>query len=341
MTAKKHRARVTIDGRQIHLGYFDTAKARKLAEAQALTNQEETVLELVKGGERFESFAERTLLAHKRKVSLSTWENYQRMLRLWILPTFGKKRLRDITVRDVDRWFSSLPEAPSNAQRYAVLSLIMRRAVKEGEIAQSPCMAGGTSAVKAKKRPTWSMADFYVLLDAAADDQERALLWLLAGSGMRIGEALALNREDVDAEYGEVTVSKHLGRKRELIPGTKSHADQVRVLALPQKALSALLTHLHGSHGFPDDPVFKNTQRGRLSYTVAAKRFDSLRSSRGLEEFHLHDLRHLALTAYARHATLAEVMARGGHSDHRSALRYQHSSRERDRAIVEAMEDAL
>lgn len=341
MGKKQYRARVTIDGRQIHLGYFDTAKERKLAEAEALANAKETVLELVKGGERFQSFAERTLLAHKRRVTDSTWHNYMRMYRLWLLPTFGKKRLRDITVRDVDRWFNALPDAPSNAQRYAVLSLIMRRAVKEGEIDRSPCMAEGVSAIKSAKRPTWSWKDFNVLLDATATDQERALLWLLAGTGMRIGEALALNREDVDAEYGEVTVSKHLGRKGEMIPGTKAHPDQVRVLALPQQALEALMTHHEARGGFPEDPLFVSSRGGRLSHSVASMRFKSLRESRLLEEFHLHDLRHLHLTEYAKHASLAEGMAHSGHSDVRSWLRYQHTDRARDRAIMRAMERAL
>ncbi|GMM94745.1 tyrosine-type recombinase/integrase [Microbacterium sp. MTN4-26] len=340
MAGKRYRARVTIDGKQIHLGYFTTARERKQAEAEALANQRETVQARERGGERFETFAARTLQARKRKVAHSTWVNYNLMAQRWILPTFGRMRLRDITVRDVDEWFASLPPAPSNAQRYAVLSLIMRRAVKEGEIDRSPCMTEGVASVKSKPRPTWSWTDFQMLVDAAADAQESALLHVLAGSGARIGEVLALDWGDVDFDNGEITISKHLGRGTAVLPGTKAHPDQVRILALPSAALSALLRLFQTTQGLQEGPVFLNSRGGRLSYSVAFERFKSLRASRGLDDLHLHDLRHLHLTAFAQHATLAETMERGGHADYRSALRYQHSSRERQRAIVAAMEDA-
>lgn len=57
--------------------------------------------------------------------------------------------------------------------------------------------------------------------------------------------------------------------------------------------------------------------------------------SLGLEGLRFHDLRHTGLTlAGEAGATLAELMARAGHSDVGAAMIYQHASLERDRALA-------
>jgi integrase len=57
---------------------------------------------------------------------------------------------------------------------------------------------------------------------------------------------------------------------------------------------------------------------------------------------HLHDLRHTGSTWSAQSgATLKEVMARIGHSSPRAAMIYQHASRDRDRAIADALDVLL
>ena len=61
----------------------------------------------------------------------------------------------------------------------------------------------------------------------------------------------------------------------------------------------------------------------------------------GLEGVHLHDLRHTGnqLTASAS-ANPRELMARMGHDSERAALIYLHSSRERQRALTDAVGEA-
>lgn len=350
MSTEKPRGRVwnPTEKKRIDLGYFDTKEERDLAVAQAKLEisrgQKPKIIEdRTRGGELFVTFAERTLLDRKRTVTLNTWKNYNGMLQKWIIPTFGTTKLRDIKPRDVDRWFNTvLPVgSPSNGQRYSVLSLIMKRAVVMSEIDSNPCVVERVSAAKSKRRPTWSMKDFHVLHEAAATDQERAFLWLLVGSGCRVGEALALNIEDIDLEYGEVTIKSHIvGTTR--MEGTKAHPDQVRILALPQQALEAIQVHIASSNRAGDQPLFVHSRGGRMHYDTARRMFQSIRESRMLDQMTIHDVRHLALTTFGQHgATLAEIMARGGHSDHRTAMRYQHSSRERDRAVVKAMEAAF
>jgi len=58
----------------------------------------------------------------------------------------------------------------------------------------------------------------------------------------------------------------------------------------------------------------------------------------GLPGFHFHDLRHTGNTLASRTgASLADLMARMRHSSTRAALIYQHTAREQDREIADAL----
>jgi integrase len=70
---------------------------------------------------------------------------------------------------------------------------------------------------------------------------------------------------------------------------------------------------------------------------------DSREAVSGLPpRFRFHDLRHAGLTIFAQEgATLAELMRRGGHSDIRVVLRYQHATLARDRELADRMSDRI
>jgi integrase len=62
------------------------------------------------------------------------------------------------------------------------------------------------------------------------------------------------------------------------------------------------------------------------------------REAAGRPDLRFHDLRHTGATlAAATGATLAELMARLGHSTPAAAMRYQHAAADRDQAIAEAL----
>jgi integrase len=63
----------------------------------------------------------------------------------------------------------------------------------------------------------------------------------------------------------------------------------------------------------------------------------------GLKEIRPHDLRHHAATVIARNpnVTLRELMATIGHSSYVAALRYQHSTAERSKAIADYLDDVI
>ena len=66
--------------------------------------------------------------------------------------------------------------------------------------------------------------------------------------------------------------------------------------------------------------------------------WERARVAAGRPDLHLHDLRHSGLTwTAATGATTAELMHRAGHASPAAALRYQHATKDRDRALADAL----
>jgi integrase len=75
-----------------------------------------------------------------------------------------------------------------------------------------------------------------------------------------------------------------------------------------------------------------------MALSTLYKVYRPARATAGRPDLRFHDLRHTgAVLAAATGATLAELMARLGHSTAGAALRYQHAAEDRDKAIAEAL----
>jgi integrase len=86
-----------------------------------------------------------------------------------------------------------------------------------------------------------------------------------------------------------------------------------------------------GRHGL----LFPAAHGGHLAPSTLYKVYFRARKAAGRPDLRFHDLRHTgAVLAAATGATLAELMARLGHSTAGAALRYQHAAADRDLEIA-------
>jgi integrase/recombinase XerD len=81
-----------------------------------------------------------------------------------------------------------------------------------------------------------SLEEWHRLLAAAPTSREAALLWLMAGCGLRVSEVAALKVEHLDGPGGYLHVVNGKGGKQ-------------RTSILPKPVLGALDTHLQGRDG--------------------------------------------------------------------------------------------
>lgn len=170
---------------------------------------------------------------------------------------------------------------------------------------------------------------------------------LAAWCGLRLGEVLGLERRDLahltDPERAVVHVRRQVNSKMQPPTITDPKSGSTRTLAIPAFLLSALTEHLRlHTDAAPAAPLLPGARPGqRVSQTAFDKAWRTARDA-ARPGFRFHDLRHTGLTRYAQQgATLAELLHRGGHTDVSVALRYQHATAERDRALTARLNAAV
>jgi integrase len=85
-------------------------------------------------------------------------------------------------------------------------------------------------------------------------------------------------------------------------------------------------------------PLFTGVKGGPLRAFMLHNAWQLARAAVGVDHLHFHDLRHSGNTwAATTGASTRELMVRMGHASSLAALRYQHATRDRDRAIAEAL----
>jgi integrase len=147
-------------------------------------------------------FAPRFLDGHARanRQKPSGIAAKEMLLRLYLVPFIGRKRLDAITNEDIQRLKKSMElKAPKTVNNVlAVLSVLLKKAVEWQVIERMPC----TIRLLRVPKPSASFHDFdqyEELIEAAEDiDREALLIVLLGGEGLRCGEMIALEWADVD-----------------------------------------------------------------------------------------------------------------------------------------------
>ncbi|ODR06940.1 integrase [Mycolicibacillus koreensis] len=289
-----------------------------------------------------------------RPLRPRTREHYETLLDNLIYPTFRNKRVRDITMDRVDRWYAKLPaDTPTmRAHAYSLLGSILDTARKRDRLIEvNPCKIVGAASTerKSKTRPA-TFAELNTIV-AEMPDRLAPMVVLAAWCALRFGELIELRRRDVDIANGVVRVRRGAVRAKgrwEIGP-TKSEAG-IRDVAIPPHVLPDIKAHLESGHvGRGQDALLfppaagewdKDGQPVRLQPSTLYRHFYKARDKASRPDLRFHDLRHTGATLAAQTgATLAELMGRLGHSTQGAAMRYQHAADGRDRLIAERMSE--
>ena len=110
----------------------------------------------------------------------------------------------------------------------------------------------------------------------------------------------------------------------------------IRDVDIPPHIIPAIEQHLAKYvDSRRDSLVFPADHGGHLQPSTLYRHWYKARDAAGRSDLRFHDLRHSgAVLAAATGATLAELMARLGHSTPQAAMRYQHAAQGRGREIA-------
>jgi integrase len=285
-----------------------------------------------------------------RPIKARTRAHYQALLDDHILPTFGNRALHKITPADVRAWHAAtLVDRPTlRAHSYSLLRTVMASAVNDELVDANPCRivgAGRTNRVHEVKPA--SVSEIATLANAMP---ERLQLMVLLASwcALRFGETVELRRGDIDLDAEVIRIRRAAvrvkqdgpdaaeGAKYAYLTTTPKSEASIRDVAIPPHLVAAVEDHLAKHVGKPANSLlFPSAQGGHLQPATLARHWYKARHSIGRDDLRWHDLRHSgAVLVAATGASLAELMARLGHSTPQAAMRYQHAAQGRDREIA-------
>jgi integrase len=274
-------------------------------------------------------------LPRKRNLSASTRARYEGVGANYIVPgSLGSMRLSDIERSDVERWVTDLTsrcEPPTVDKTYRTLRACLNTAVLDGLIPSNPATRVAMPDI-ADRRPFFLTANQVAAIGQELPERDRALLYFLAYTGVRMGEATALRVHNLDLPRRRATITENSpevgGRKLT----TKTKTKTTRRVDMSDALVYELADHLErfgtpsaSRGGDPSAYVFTSARGGQVRqgnwrervFQPACIRADVTRAGPkgSIETPRVHDLRHTAASlAAAAGYTLHEVKEMLGHS---------------------------
>ena len=245
------------------------------------------------------------------------------------------KPLASATTEDLERWIAELRAAALSpatiARRVASARSLFRHLVLIGAVRENPAAELELPRRVRRLPRTLSPGEAERLVEAAAGTtprtlRDRALVELLYGAGLRVSEAVGLDKAGVDLDQRLVrTVGK--GGKERVVPVGRQALDALR------RYLSRGRPHLDRRHR-PE--LFLNAQGGALTRAGAFLILRRLAAKAGLEPERVHP--HLLRHSFATHlleggADLRSVQEMLGHADLSTTELYTHVTDRRRREM--------
>lgn len=274
-----------------------------------------------------------------RPLKARTRAHYQAILDQHLLPAFGSRQLGAITPKDVRAWYeATLADRPTlRSHAYSLLRTIFTSAVNDELIDANPARIVGAGRSKRVHRIRPASVAELGELTAAMPERLALMVTLASWCALRFGEIVELRRGDVDLGQEVIRVRRAAVRTGGTYSITTPKSDAgVRDVSIPPHIVPAIEAHLakHVDTG-RDSLIFPADNGGHLQPSTLYRHWHRARAAAGRPDLRFHDLRHSgAVLAAATGATLAELMARLGHSTPAAAMRYQHAAAGRDREIA-------
>ncbi|KUI14353.1 integrase [Mycobacterium sp. GA-1285] len=275
-----------------------------------------------------------------RPIKDRTREHYYAILEDHLVPEFGARQIAAITPKDVREWHAgALVDRPTmRSDAYSLLRTIMASAVNDELLDSNPCRISGAGRAKRVHKIRPASIDELATVTAAMPERLRLMVILASWCAMRFGETVELRRGDVDLGDEVIRIRRAAVRTQGgtfAVTTPKSDAS-IRDVAIPPHIIPQIEDHLAKFvDGKRDSLVFPNEAGEHLQPSTLYRHWYKARAEAGRDDLRWHDLRHSgAVLAAATGASLAELMARLGHSTPQAAMRYQHAAQGRDREIA-------
>lgn len=258
----------------------------------------------------------------KGPITENTWLAYETMVRVHIIPNIGNIKLSDLTSKDILGLINKKQnEVKENGKRLSARTVryiytTIHKALSDALEEQPPLVAFNAAEGIKKKLPkydkpemkTMSVAEIGKFLETIKNCQLNnhhyspfyAAFYLELHTGLRRGELLGLQDNDINFETREISIKRQLVRGKGGLylkdPKTKSSK---RVIALDERVMAVLKQHMDSRAVVKLDGtslVFCTDEGKPIDPDNFTRHYETLLKKAGLSHYRFHDLRHSFVT---------------------------------------------
>lgn len=270
---------------------------------------------------------------HDRACKPSTLTDYRYTAKR-LERDLGTLRLEDITTETIERWRTGLSVSNRTVQKYlVVLHGIFRRAMKVWALPRNPLVDVERPRVRiSDDLEAFSPEEVHALARAAASEQDSALFVTAAFTGLRLGELLALQWEDIDFSGRAIRVRRSYSPQGRV---TAPKSGKIRAVPLVGDVAGSLeQLRARDRWTSDEDLVFPSVLGQHQGSTMLRRRYKAALADAGLRDLRFHDLRHTFGTLAIQRASILQVKAWMGHADVQTTMRYLHHKSRADEATL-------
>ena len=248
----------------------------------------------------FASFVEEYAKDMRTRLKETTWRMKENVIRTKLVPYFGKKKMSEITTRDVMTWQNiMLNYRDEDGQPYSPvylktihnqLSCLFNHAVKHYGLASNPAAkVGNMGKARSREMSFWTKEEYLKFAEVMMDKPDSYYAFeMLYWCGLREGEMLALTPADFDFERGTVRINKSYQRidRRDVITTPKT-AKSNRTVQMPPFLCEEMQDYFKTFYDLqPDERIFT------MSKSQLQRDMQVGSEKAGVKRIRIHDLRH-------------------------------------------------
>ena len=264
-----------------------------------------------------------------KEISPRTHSDYEQILASLILPVWADIRLDQVRPEAITQWVTTLKKTHSPARVRKIFTIfkqtldyaVMAERIETNPATRANTLGGATFLPKTRqeKRHRYLTPDEVISL-AEQFPEYTTMIVVMAFTGVRFGEATALQVRDVDQLRSRLLIQRAFSEVRGTLTIGPPKSGKAREIPLPRFTLD-LLTDITTQATKSNDLLFKAAKGGPIRYRRWREKFDAAVNRAGIQDLKPHDLRHTyaAISAQAGVSPKALQVAMG-HSDIRLTM---------------------
>ena len=281
----------------------------------------------------FEAFYEIYTKDMKARLKENSWITKQNIVETKILPYFGKRKINEITTKDVIAWQNELlayrdEKRKPYSQTYLKtlhnqLSAIFNHAVRFYDLHSNPAAKAGNMGTEERREMLfWTKEEYQKFAEEMMDKPVSYYAFqMLYWTGIREGELLALTPADFDFERGTVKISKTYQRLKgqDVITSPKTKKSN-RTIQMPDFLCQEMQEFFKMQYGLKKKDRIFTVTKSYLHHEM-----DRGAKAAGVKRIRIHDLRHSHISLLIDMGFSAVAIAdRVGHESIEITYRYAH-----------------